>query len=309
VAGAVIGVALHHLIGPHHPLATLGVIVLALTFGAYFITTAYPLFVTGLVIALVQLYGLTEGGRALDVLLVHRLTENVLGGVIMVLVTLVVWPISTRHVIRAGLRTSLHTLDAFVANLASYLTDPAAPARLRSDVRALDHALFQTRQAAAHLMPVPDWLSNTATPAAAHGPGPVPAWLSYHQRLDRIIDGVSAAGLEAHYIARHAPQHRPRDPAITATIRQIADTFTRSISVLSDHLDSHQSHQWHSCDPLLRQLSEQLRDTEIDLIPTLNALHELDAHMTTLATELGMEVTTAAQAHTLEVIGISARLR
>jgi hypothetical protein len=279
------------------------VIVLALTFGAYFITVAYPLFVLGLVIALVQLYGLATSGSSLDILLVHRLAENVLGGVITLIVTLVVLPMPTRAVIRAGLDSSLHALSAFVSSLGTYLTNPDSDVRLRSDARALDHAIFQTRQVVGHLLPVPGWLSSpVALGAAAHrGRDPLPRWRSHRQRLDEVIAGVSAAAREARTIARHAPKARCRDGAVATAITQIAGTLTRSIAALACRIDGHRGQEWSSCGPLVRQLLQQLPGSDADLRPTLNAIDELDTRLTVVATELGLVVTEPTAGHTVGV--------
>lgn len=150
VFGAVLGIAIHQLTGQTHPWWTLTIILLALTIGAYAISVSYPVFVTGLVIALVQLYALAGGN--LNILLVHRLAENALGAVIAMIVTLVVLPISTRAVIRVGLHGYLQAMKAFVADFGRYLNGPDTGIRLRFGSRALDHALFQSRQVASHLI-------------------------------------------------------------------------------------------------------------------------------------------------------------
>jgi uncharacterized membrane protein YccC len=296
VLGAVVGVALHDLTGPTHPWWTLTVIVLALTIGAYFITVFYPLFVFGLVVALTQLYGLETSGTSLDTMLGHRLAENVLGGVIMLIVTLVVLPISTRAVIRAGLRSSLDALSAFVSNLGTYLTDPDADIRLRSDARALDHALFQTRQVAAHLVPVPDWLSGPLAPKATAHPGQdlLPGWYSSHQRLDEVIAGVSAAAREARMIARHIPKARGRDDAVATAIARIIHTLTASIAVIYGQ----RKQEWISCRPLVRHLLEELPSSATDLRRTLKAVNEIDTRMSVVATELGLIITDPTADHT-----------
>jgi uncharacterized membrane protein YccC len=293
VAGAVVGIALYNVTGPGHPWWTLTVIVLGLVIGAYFITVAYPLFVLGLVITLVQLYGLEAHGSTLNTLLVHRLAENVLGGVIMLIVTLVVLPISTRAVIRAGVRSSLHALSAFVSSLGIYLTNPDADVRLRSDARTLDQALFQTRQVAGHLLPVPGWLSSPFPPgAAAHRARDLlPRWRSYRQRLDEVIAGTSAAASEARTIARHAPKERCRDGALTTAITQIVGTLTTSIAALDCHIDGHGRQEWSSCGPLVRQLLDEQPGCDADLTPTLNAIDELDSRLTIVAAELGLIIT------------------
>ena len=57
--GAVIGIALIHLIGPGHVYWTLLVIVAGVSLGVLGLERQYVYFVTGLVTALVQLYGMT----------------------------------------------------------------------------------------------------------------------------------------------------------------------------------------------------------------------------------------------------------
>ena len=154
VLGAVIGIALHHLIGSAQadPWGTLAVIVVAMSIGGYFITVNYAAFVTCLVITLVQLYALTAPG-GLDALLAYRLAENLLGAAVGLLVALLVLPVPTGAVIRAGLHGYLRALSRFAANLGTQLADPDTDVRLRADSRALDHALFQTGLVVGHLVP------------------------------------------------------------------------------------------------------------------------------------------------------------
>jgi uncharacterized membrane protein YccC len=128
VLGAVIGIALHHLIGSAQadPWATLAVIVVAMSAGAYFITVNYAAFVTCLVITLVALTALTAltapGG--LDILLAYRLVENLLEAAVGLLVALLVLPVPTGAVIRTGLHGYLQALSSFAADLGTHLADP-----------------------------------------------------------------------------------------------------------------------------------------------------------------------------------------
>jgi uncharacterized membrane protein YccC len=292
VVGAVLGIALQRLIGQGHPWWTLTVIVLALSTGAYGITVYYPVFVAGLVVALVQVYGLSTSGTHLDTLLVHRLAENAIGCGIAVIVALVVLPISTRAVIRAGLHSSLQALNAFALTLRTYLVDPDPGIRLRSGSRALDHTLFQTRQVAAHLVRVPARLrgSGAPKPTAGRNHDLLSRLGERHRRLDEVIDGLSTAARQVRTIARHAPHGRSRTSSASKSITQIVDTLTTSIAALDNRLDGSQHQEWTSCSPLIRQLLSELPDEDTDLAPTLTALDELDTCLTQIAADLGLVI-------------------
>jgi uncharacterized membrane protein YccC len=292
VVGAVAGIAIHHLVGLSRPWWTLTVIVLALTIGAYFITVSYPLFVTGLVIALVQLYALDTSSGNLDTLLVHRLAENLLGGVIAVIVTLVVLPVSTRAVVRAGLHASLGALNAFIASLGVYLIDPHAGIRLRSDARAFDHALFQTRQVSAHLVRTPARraVRRVDRTSVEQRRGLATRWGGRYQRLDVVTDGLSAAALEVRTIARYAPHLPSRDGAVATGITRILDTLSTSITAFDGCIDGLDDQEWTSCGPLIRQLRTELPDDAADLDRSLAALEGIDSRLTGFAPGFGMIV-------------------
>jgi uncharacterized membrane protein YccC len=135
VLGAVIGIALHHLIGSAQadPWGTLAVIVVALSIGAYFISVNYAAFVTCLVIMLAQLYPLTAPG-GLDVLLAFRLAENLLGAAVGVLIALLVLPIRAHWITlcsRPGWSSATWCRARPVANARTHCSTacPRAPAR------------------------------------------------------------------------------------------------------------------------------------------------------------------------------------
>lgn len=294
VIGAVVGIAIHDLVGLGHPEWTLTVIVLALTMGAYFITISYPLFVTGLVIALVQLYALTTTSGSLDILLLYRLGENALGGVIALITTITVLPVSTRAIVRTGLRSSLRALNDFLANLSTYLTDPDAKVRLRSDARRLDHAVFQTQQVASHLIRTPVRSPNPVVPGRSSDQslGCLSRWGGRrHQRLDEVIDGVSGATNQVRAIARHAQHLRSSDGAVATEITRVLDTISTSVTALDDRIDGPQGQVWTSSRPLIRQLLSGLPDEDGGLLRTLTALDDLDARLTQLAIDLGLIIT------------------
>ena len=268
--GAVIGIAVHHLIGSAQadPWGTLAVIVVALSVGAYFITVNYAAFVTCLVIALVQLYSLTTPG-GLDTLLAFRLAENLLGAAAGLLVALLVLPVPTRAVLRAGLHGYLQALSSFAANLGAHLADPEAGVRLRADSRALDHALFQTGLIVGQLVP------RSAR----------------HQCADALLDRLSEGARQVHTIVRHVPS-APSRPGVAevagaaGALTPLIETLTTTIAALDRRVDEAGSpasatfsrHVHGSGKHTLHQGSRLTAD-DADLARTLTTLHDLDRRL------------------------------
>jgi hypothetical protein len=211
--GAVIGIALHHLIGSAQadPRGTLAVIVVAMSVGAYFITVNYAAFVTCLVITLVQLHAFTAPG-GLDILLAYRLGENLLGAAVGLLVALLVLPVPTSAVIRTGLHGYLQALSSFAADLGTHLADPDPDVRLRGDSRALDHALFQTGLVVGHLVP------HSARRRCA----------------DALLGRLAEGARQVRTIVRHVPP-APRRPGVATTVAPLIQTLTTTIAALDRH--------------------------------------------------------------------------
>lgn len=143
VIGAVIGIALLHLVGHGHVYVMLTIIVAGITLGAWGMQRAYALWVVGLVVALVQLYGLTTPDAGMDHLLGERLLDNGLGILIATLCAAVIFPLSGRRITREAERGYVSAVDDLVSQLTLRWEDPDAPVRLRGAARALDSALFQ----------------------------------------------------------------------------------------------------------------------------------------------------------------------
>jgi uncharacterized membrane protein YccC len=264
VLGAVIGIALHHLIGSAQadPWGTLAVIVVAMSMGAYFITVNYAAFVTCLVITLVQLYALTAvtapGG--LGILLAYRLGENLLGAAVGLLVALLVLPVPTGAVIRTGLHGYLQALSSFAANLGTHLADPDTDVRLRADSRALDHALFQTGLVVGHLVP--------------HS--------ARHQRADALLDRLSEGARQVRTIVRHVPPS-PSHPGVATTVTPLIETLTTTIAALDRRVDgggvptlTSSGQHVHSSGKHARSQRSRLTADDADLTRTLTALQDLD---------------------------------
>lgn len=280
VAGALLGLGIHALVGAHTGL-TVGAIVAFLAVGAYFITTAYAVFVGCLVTALTQLYGLAVSGTALDVFLVHRLVENVVGGAVMLVVTLVVLPMSTRAVAAAGLSSSLDALSRFLDHVAGQLTEPETDARLRSDARAVDHALFQTRQVASHLLAVPTLPLRPALGRAVGAP-------SYRQHLTRVLDGLTDASIQVRRIAHHAPRGVAEvHEADVAEIREILGALSRSAADLGGVVRGRRADPWAHSEERVAELLGRLPSDAAALRSTFRSVDALDVHLASIAAELG----------------------
>ena len=254
--GAVIGIALHHLIGSAQtdPWGTLTVIVVAMSIGAYFITVNYAAFVTCLVITLVQLYALTTPG-GLDTLLAYRLAENLLGAAVGLIVALLVLPVPTAAVIRAGLHGYLQALSRFAANLGTQLGDPDSGVRLRADSRALDHALFQTGLVVGHLVP------RSAR----------------RQRANALLDRLSEGARQVRAIVRHVPPS-PSGPGVATTVTPLIETLTTTVAAFDRRVDGATSSgkHAHSSGRHVHSPRSRLTADDADLARAITALRDLD---------------------------------
>jgi uncharacterized membrane protein YccC len=211
--GGVIGVVIHDLIGPGAAWWTIAIIIVAaLTIGAYAMKISYAAFVTCLVISLAQVYALAGGD--LDTTLLYRLAENGTGAVIAVIVATVILPISTYSVIHTGLHGYLQSLRTFVDDLGEHLTGPDV--RIRSDARAVDHALFQIKDAESLLLP----------PFSIHSNGRA----ARRYRRAKALTGIlrSATG-EAHHLAYDASVSGQVNTSNVEALRRSIGTLTRFI--------------------------------------------------------------------------------
>jgi hypothetical protein len=122
-------------------------------------------------------------------------------------VALLVLPVPTGAVIRAGLHGYLQALSSFATHLRTHLADPDAGVRLRGDSRALDHALFQTGLVVGHLVP--------------HS--------ARHQRADALLDRLSEGARQVRTIVRHVPPS-PSRLGVATTVTPLIETLTTTIA-------------------------------------------------------------------------------
>jgi hypothetical protein len=159
-----------------------------------------------------QLYALAGGD--LDTTLLCRLAENGTGAVIAAIVATVILPVSTYSVIHTGLHGYVQSLRAFVDDLGGHLTGPDV--RIRSDVRAVDQALFQIKDAESHLLP----------PFSIRGNGRA---ARRYRRATALIDILSSATSEVHNIAHDTSISGQANASDVAALRRSIATLTRFI--------------------------------------------------------------------------------
>ena len=170
-----------------------------------------------------------------------------------VLVALLVLPVSTRAVIRTGLHGYLQALRSFATSLGTHLADPDTDVRLRADSRALDHALFQTRLVASHLVP--------------HS--------ARRQRADAVLDRLSGGARQVRTIVGHVPPS-PSRPGVVTTVTPLIETLTTTIAALDRRVDGGGLPESTGSGKHVHRLRSRLTADDADLARMLTALHDLD---------------------------------
>jgi hypothetical protein len=170
-------------------------------------------------------------------------------------VALLVLPVPTGSVIRAGLHGYLQALSGFAANLRAHLADPDAGVRLRADSRALDHALFQTGLVVGHLVP--------------HS--------ARRQRADALLDRLSEGARQVRTVVTHIPPS-PGRPGVATTVTPIIETLTTTVTAFDRRVDAGNSAGRHvrSSGKHVRGQRSRLTADDADLARALTALQDLD---------------------------------
>ena len=280
VVGAVAGILLLHLIGPGHVYWTLLVIVAAMSIGSWGMQRRYAYWVIGLVIALVQLYGLTTPYGGMDWLLTERLMDNTLGILVATACAALVFPISTREVAREAAHGYLAALDQLVTQVAERWQDPQAPVRLRGTARTVDAALHQLHSAARPLFRMP--FGNRS------------------HRADEVLSALVTATGHARALATAADVDTDLAPELRARIGRAAEVFTGSLHALDRQVRTGESGgPWVSVGPDVQELEAALRapaGPRADrLQAALGELAALDEILAGLTATLGLETAAAAR--------------
>lgn len=266
IAGAVLGVLLLHWTGHQHIHWTLAVIVLGLSLGSWGMQRAYALWTTGLVVALVQLYGLTTPDSAMNHLLGERLVDNGIGILVASACAALIFPLSTRTVVREAEHGYVQAVRTLLTQVATRWEEPDSPVRLRGAARAVDAALFEVTEASRPVVRMP---------LGVRGRGP-------HHRMALL---TTAAG-HARALASAADIDIDLSASLSERLRLITHTFTDSLRALDHHLANGTAQGvWRPVTPYVREL----RDGAWSAVPgprarrLRTALHELEALDTTLA--------------------------
>ncbi|MEV6312082.1 FUSC family protein [Streptomyces sp. NPDC051840] len=240
VVGAVLGIALLHLLGDDHVHATLAVIVAGLTLGAWGMQRAYALWVVGLVVALVQLYGLTTPYDGMDHLLGERLLDNGIGILVATACAALIFPLSSRRITREAERGYVSAVCDLLTDLARRWNDPEAPVRLRGAARAVDSALFEVVSLARPLVRMP------------HG-------LRGHDAEHRTALLGTAAG-HARALAAAADVDIDLAPRPAELFASVTEVFSGSLRALDRALTTGEpAESYLRVDALVRELATELR--------------------------------------------------
>jgi hypothetical protein len=277
VAGAVIGIALLHLIGVGHMYWTLLVIVAGMAVGSWGMQRRYAYWVTGLVVALVQLYGLSVPRGQMDWLLTQRLIDNVLGMVVATVCAALIFPVSTRKVAREAEHGYLSALELLIAQIAERWKSPEAPVRLRGAARGVDAALYQMQSVIRPLVPMRLWTRG--------------------RRGDNLLALLRTATGHAHALAAAADIDIDLAPLLRDRVERLTDVFSNSLHALDEQVTmGEHGGTWVRVGPLIRELESVLRSPAGPRADRLHvALHELaalDEVLAGLADNRGLTITT-----------------
>ena len=279
--GAVIGIALVHLIGPGHVYWTLLVIVAGISVGSWGIQRRYSYWVIGLVTALVQLYALSTPYDRMDWLLTQRLMDNVLGIVVATVCAALLFPVSTRKVAREASVGYLSALEQLIVQVAERWRNPEEPVRLRGAARQLDAALYQLHSVVRPLVRMPlrgrDWEG------------------------DKLLALLGAATWHARALAAAADIDIDLAPELRERVERIAQVFAESLHALAHRIATgEQGGTWVRTSPMIRELESALRAPAGPRADRLRgALHELaalDEVLAALADNRGLPATIIAAA-------------
>jgi hypothetical protein len=284
VAGAVIGIALLHLIGPGHIYWTLAVIVAGIAFGAWGFQRRYAYWLAGLVTALVQTYGLTTPYRNLDWLLTQRLMDNALGIMAATVSAALIFPVPTRKIAREAQHAYMCALEHLVGQVAVRWKEPDAPVRLRGAARGVDAALLQVQSAVRPLVRMPL--------AIRGGSG------------ENLLALLGTATQHARELAAAADIDIDLTPHLRTRVDHITEVFASSLHALDRRVATDErGGTWMRVRPVIHELesvlSGPLGQRADRLHVALRELASLDEVLAGIADSLGLTIVAAPPAGAL----------
>ncbi|MFD7179671.1 FUSC family protein [Streptomyces sp. NPDC059904] len=283
VAGAVVGITLFHLIGPGHIYWTLLVIAVGLAFGAFSMQRRYAYVVVGIVVALVQVYGLSASGGSMDRLLTYRLLDNALGMLVATVCAVLIFPVSTRKISREATHGYLSALEELTAQLDERWKNPEAPVRLRGAARTVESALHQVKSVHQPLI----WM-----PRGTRG-----------RRADNLLGVLGTATRHARSLAAAADVDIDLSPQLRTGVEHVTEILTASLRTLDQHISGGEhGGTWVRISPLISELKSTLPAPagpgSERFHTALCELAALDEALASLAHERGLTVSTLPSAAT-----------
>lgn len=272
VIGAVLGIALHELIGTTHVVWSLVVIVAAVAVGAWGMQRQYAIWVAGLVTALVQLYGFTTPG-SLDWLLTQRFIDNGVGMVLATLAAALILPLSTGRILRETERGYIDAVKQLLDRTRERWSEPDSPVRLRGAARAVDAAHHQLQAAVRPVVRLPRGVRGRSG--------------------DNLLALFDNATSHARRLARTADTDIEMAPRLRVDLADILATFSASLDALDRHITSGDSGgEWTRVTPLIRDVQAGLRapggPSSSLLDASLGELAALDESLASLSATRGM---------------------
>ncbi len=272
VIGGAVGIALVDLLGTRHPLVSMVLVVLVLAAGVYAFSIRYAFWTAALVIALCQVYAFS--GQFTDLLIPIRLAENLLGGLAAVGAGLVILPVATRAMIRAGIRRELEAIRALVD--ATTLRAKDRVPRLRAAARTVNQSYLQLEAVMKPLV----WI-----PTAGRS-----------RRDETTLTSLRAVSRFASELAARADGTRaPREAA--ETIARIDQTMAASLDALTAVVQGRgDGRPWVSIRTLIDEVERILGAGTGHLAVRHRAhlLARIDDALSTLAVGYGMRIEGAA---------------
>lgn len=283
IAGAVIGVVLLHLTGLDHPYWTSMIIVCGLSLGALGMQRSYSYMITGLVIALVQVYALSvPSSTDLTDLLPVRLADNVLGMLVATVCAALIFPVSTRRMRRQAVAAYVRAMERLISDVRDCWAGTGRPVRLRGDAREVDSLYHQVQALHEPLVRMP---------------------LSFRSRHESLLGLLRAASSHARSLATSADRDVALPPHLRAQVDHILRTLLGSLrSLHEDDATAPASPTWGPISSAVTDLntsSELAAVTDSEgLSDALHELAALDEALAQLAQKCGATVVMPPEAAT-----------
>ncbi|MEU1596007.1 hypothetical protein ABZ468_24905 [Streptomyces sp. NPDC005708] len=234
----------------------------------------YALMAAGLVIALVQVYGLAVPYADLNRLLAERLLDNALGMLVATAYGALIFLLSMRRIARETVHSYLAATEDLVAQITERWHDRDAPVRPRGAARAVEAALHQMKSVHQPLIRTPRGTART---------------------LDTRLGLLSTAARHCRSLTAMADTGVVLPPGMRTGLGHVADVLISSLRALDRQITTNAvDGTWVRVVPMISELRSALpapTDTGATLAhATLRELAALDETLAAFAHEKGLHV-------------------